>query len=140
MRRAPAIAFGFLFAASAPVALACSCPRNPTAEGLLATSAAVFTGTVRAVESIGPGLAVTTFVVTETFKGPQRGTVVNVHHASSAAPTCGVKFEYGRAYTLAASRERGALWTSRCSTWMFEPGAALGGELVGRMRSLRGRP
>jgi hypothetical protein len=140
MRKALAISFGlFVFAASPEIALACSCARNPTAEGILASATAVFTGTVRAVETIAPGQMVTTFVVAEPFKGAQRGQIVNVHHPSSASHSCGVSFDYGQSYTLAASLERGALWTSQCSTWMFLPHVGLSRDLIVRMRALRSR-
>jgi hypothetical protein len=141
MRKAVAIPFGLVVVAvSAQAAMGCSCARNPTAEGILASATAVFTGTVRAVQTVAAGQSVTTFVVTETFKGAQRGAIVNVHHPSTPSPTCGVSFEYGRSYTLAASLERGALWTSQCSTWMFLPQVGLSGDLIVRMRTLRGRP
>jgi hypothetical protein len=142
MRQARAISFGFvLLAASvaAPPARACSCPRNPSADGILAAATAVFTGTVRAVETIGPGLSRTTFVVTEPFKGAQPGEILNVQHPSGPAGTCGVRFTYGATYTLAASLERGALWTSQCSTWMFAPSVGLSGDLIARLRALRRR-
>ena len=140
MRKAIAVSFGFFFlAASADLAFACSCARNPSAETILASSTAVFTGTVRAVETIAPGQLVTTFVVSEPFKGVQRGQTVNVHHPSGASHGCGVSFEYGRGYTLAASLERGALWTSQCSTWMFLPQVGLSHDLIARMRALRAR-
>jgi len=121
------------------LARACKCAPNPTADAILASAASVFTGTVRAVETIAPGQSVTTFVVREPFKGAPRGAVVNVHHVSGPAASCGVTFAYGESYTIAASLERGALWTSRCSTWMFLPGNEQSGDLIARMRSLRRR-
>ena len=140
MRGALDIVFGaIVLAASSGAAFACSCARDPTAEGILAAATAVFTGTVRAVETMAPGQMVTTFVVAEPFKGVQRGAIVNVHHPDGSAHSCGVSFAYGRSYTLAAALERGALWTSQCSTWMFLPDVGLGGDLIVRMRALRRR-
>jgi len=124
--------------ASADLARACSCARNPTADDIYARHAAVFTGTVRAIQTIAPGQSVTTFVVSEPFKGVQRGEIVNVHHRSGASASCGVDFDYGKGYTLAASRDGAQLWTSQCSTWMFLPHVGLSGDLIARLRRLRG--
>ena len=140
MRKFLAITIGLLILAASPdAARACSCARNPTAETILASSTAVFTGTVRAAATVAPGQLVTTFVVSEPFKGVERGQTVNVHHPSGASHGCGVSFDYGRGYTLAASLERGALWTSQCSTWMFLPQVGLSHDLIARMRALRAR-
>ena len=125
------------FASSVGSALACSCARNPTAEGLLASHAAIFTGTVRAVQTIAPGQSVTTFVVSEPFKGSQRGEIVNIYHRSGSSAACGVTFDYGKTYTLAASRQGPQLWTSQCSTWMFLPHVGISGELITGLRHLR---
>jgi hypothetical protein len=118
--------------------LACSCARNPTADGLFASHSAIFTGTVRAVQTIAPGQSVTTFVVSEPFKGVQRGQIINIYHRSGSSAACGVTFDYGKGYTLAAAREGPQLWTSQCSTWMFLPHVGLSGELITRLRTLRG--
>jgi hypothetical protein len=122
---------------SAGSAVACSCARNPTAEGLVASHAAIFTGTVRAVQTIAPGQLVTTFVVNEPFKGAERGATVNIYHRSGSSAACGVTFDYGNAYTLAASLQGPQLWTSRCSTWMFLPQVGISGELISGLRRLR---
>jgi hypothetical protein len=119
-------------------ALACSCARNPTADGLFAAHQAIFTGTVRAIQTIAPGQSVTTFVVSEPFKGVARGEIVNIYHRSGASAACGVSFDYGKGYTLAAAREGPQLWTSQCSTWMFLPQVGLSGELITGLRRLRG--
>lgn len=119
-------------------ASACSCARNPTADGLLASHQAVFTGTVRAVQTIAPGQSVTTFVVSEPFKGVQRGEVVNVYHRSVSSAACGVTFDYGKGYTLAATWHDGHLWTSQCSTWMFLPQVGLSRDLISDLRRRRG--
>ena len=89
------------------------------------------------VETVAPGQSITTFVVTETFKGAVRGAGIAVHHVSGSSASCGVSFEQGRTYTLAASQERGALWTSQCSTWMFLPHVRLSSGLIARLRALR---
>jgi hypothetical protein len=118
-------------------ASACSCARNPTADGLFASHAAIFTGTVRAVQTIAPGQSVTTFVVSEPFKGVRRGETINIYHRSDSSAACGVGFDYGKGYTLAAAWHDGHLWTSQCSTWMFLPHVGLSGELITRLRILR---
>jgi hypothetical protein len=139
MRKLFAAVVGVLvLPAHAIPASACSCARNPTADGLFASHAAIFTGTVRAVQTIAPGQSVTTFVVSEPFKGVSRGDTVNVYHRSDSSAACGVTFDYGKGYTLAASRQAADLWTSQCSTWMFLPHVGLSGELITRLRALRG--
>jgi hypothetical protein len=139
MHRLVAAVVGILvFPVLAIPASACSCARNPTADGLFASHAAIFTGTVRAVQTIAPGQSVTTFVVSEPFKGARRGETINVYHRSDSSAACGVTFEYGKGYTLAASRQGAELWTSQCSTWMFLPHVGLSGELITRLRTLRG--
>lgn len=138
MRQALVLSFALLvFASAAARAETCACPRNPTAESVLASSAAVFTGTVRAVTAIAPGQVVTTFVVSEPFKGVQRGQTVTVHHPSGTVHSCGAAFDPGRSYTLAASLQRGALWTSRCPVQMFAPEAGRADQLIARLRALR---
>ena len=140
MRQAVAIVLGCLVAgALSGSAHACSCARSPTAEGILASAAAVFTGTVRAVGTTAPHQSVTTFVVTEAFKGVRPGEIVDVHHHSGSPAACGVTFEYGRSYTLSAAMDRGALHASQCSTWMFLPHVGLSRDLIATMRSLRRR-
>jgi hypothetical protein len=121
--------------AAADSASACSCQRNPDADQIYASSAAVFTGTVRRVEQSGSG-AVTTFVVTEPFKGVARGALVQVRHGTSS-PACGVNFELGLSYTLSAGRSNeGILVTGQCSTWMFLPHVRLSAGMIARMREL----
>src|SRR5450830_1281210 len=56
-------------AALADPALACSCARNPTAAQILGGATAVFTGTAQQSVLVAPGRLVTTFTVTESFKG-----------------------------------------------------------------------
>jgi hypothetical protein len=126
-------------AASATSVLACSCARNPTAEGLLRDSAAVFTGVAQDSRSVAPGISVTTFRVTEGFKGAREGAVVRVRHPSGSSASCGVQFSPGTSYTLAAGGSGARLSASLCSAWMFMPQVGLGDELIARMRALRGR-
>jgi hypothetical protein len=133
----PALLFGALSLAAPDPALACSCARNPTADDIFTRHAAIFTGTVRAIQTIAPGQSVTTFVVSEPFKGAERGEIVNIYHRSAASAACGVSFDYGRTYTLAASRQGPQLWTSQCSTWMFQPQGELSTDLMSRLRALR---
>lgn len=123
-------------------AMACSCPRDPTAEGLLDSASAVFTGTAEENVPIGSGGSVTTFRVTEQFKGPPRGTVVRVRHPDGPSPSCGVTFSPGEVYTLAAypTDSADALTTSFCSTWMFLPHVGLSRKLIERMREIGPRP
>ena len=128
-------------AASASSALACSCARNPTAEGLLQDAAAVFTGIAQESTAAGPGMSMTTFRVTEGFKGAEAGATVRVRHRSGPSASCGVRFARGTSYTLAAysGGSEPGLSASLCSTWMFSTQVGLGNELIARMRSLRGR-
>lgn len=123
-------------------AMACSCQRDPTAEGLLDTAAVVFTGTVEESLPIAPGGSLTTFRVTETFKGPPSGTVLQVKHPDGPSPSCGVSFSPGETYTLAAYRtDNGdALATNFCATWMFLPHVGLSRKLIERMREIGPRP
>lgn len=123
-------------------AMACSCQRDPTAQGLLDSAAVVFTGTAEESLPIAPGGSVTTFRVTETFKGPPRGTVLQVKHPDGPSPSCGVTFSPGETYTLAAYQTDSgdALATSFCSTWMFLPHVGLSRKLIERMREIGPRP
>jgi hypothetical protein len=123
-------------------AMACSCARDPTAEGILDSASAVFTGTAEENLPVGSGGSVTTFRVTESFKGPPRGTIVRVKHRDGPSPSCGVTFSPGEVYTLAAYQtdNAGVLSTSFCSTWMFLPHVGLSRPLIERMREMRPRP
>ncbi len=124
----------------AGAAYACSCAPDPTAEGLLQDSAAVFTGVAQGSTQVAPGVSVTTFRVTESFKGVAAGTTVRVRHRSGSSASCGVKFAPDTSYTLAAGRGDGSvLSTSLCSTWMFLPQVGTGAALIDRLRALRGR-
>ena len=143
MRRATFafVAVALVLGAAAP-ALACSCARNPTAAGILSSAAAVFTATVIDTKPIGDNASVTTFRITETFKGPGVGSSVEVRHRSGSSASCGVQFTPGRSYTLAVhhgGEDAATLTTSLCSTWMFLPQVRLSQGLIDAMRALRGR-
>jgi hypothetical protein len=141
MRRAALalLAFAALLAAVIP-ALACSCARNPTAAGILASADAVFTAIVVHSEPAGKNISITTFRIVEAFKGPAAGSTVEVRHRSGPSASCGVKFAVGRSYTLAAHRVGARLATTLCSTWMFLPQVGLSQGLIKDMRELRGPP
>jgi hypothetical protein len=123
-------------------AMACSCQRDPTAEGLLDSASAVFTGVVEESTQVAPGQSLTIFRVTESFKGAPPGTIVRVTHRDGPSPSCGVDFAPGKTYTLAAYQADTAadLSTSFCSTWMFLPHVGLSKGLIERMREIRQRP
>lgn len=131
-----------LLAAASSAAMACSCQRDPTAQGILDSADAVFTGVAERSVEIAPGQSVTTFRVTESFKDTRRGATVQVGHSSGSSASCGVKFSVGAAYTLAAHRtdKPPSLATGMCSTWMFLPHVRLSKGLIEEMRALRGRP
>lgn len=121
-------------------ALACSCARNPTAEKILEGATAVFTGTVRQSVPATPGHSLTTFTVTESFKGVRAGSTVRVVHRSGSSASCGVKFAPGETRTLAAYGESGQEFTTTlCSTWMFLPHVPISAGLIQRMRALMGK-
>jgi hypothetical protein len=130
----------FFIMASAAPADACSCARNPTAEALLQDYAVVFTGVVRGTTTVSSGRSVTTFEVTESFKGTAQGQTVRVRHRSGSSASCGIKFTAGATYTLAAfTGDGGVLSANLCSAWMFQPQVGLGDQLIERMRTLRAR-
>jgi hypothetical protein len=126
-------------AAVATPASACSCAPNPTAQGILATSAAVFTGVVESSISTGQDRSLTTFKVTESFKGLSPGESVNISHSSGSSAACGVAFSVGETYTLAAYQTDlpALLSTSLCSTWMFLPHMRIRKDLIEQMRAMR---
>jgi hypothetical protein len=126
-----------LVLASTHAVLACSCARNPTASALLESSAAVFTGIAQSSASAGQGASVTTFRVTEAFKGVRAGHIVRVRHRSGSSASCGVNFARGEAHTLAVSSGRWGYSATLCSAWMFLPQVGLGADLIEQMRALR---
>jgi hypothetical protein len=135
------ISFFVSTAMFAGTATACSCARNPTAERILERAAAVFTGTAQQTIRVTHGQSVTTFRVTESFKGAPVGATVRVLHPSLSPASCGVKFSPGETYTLAAHRidSDPGLATSKCSTWMFMPQVPISTDLIRRMRDMRDR-
>lgn len=138
MRRVFARALLVLAIASlADPALACSCARNPTAAQILDGAAAVFTGTVQRNVAVAPGRSVTTFTVTESFKGARVGAAVRVLHPSGSSASCGVTFAAGETHTLATQRIEPdpGLATTLCSTWMFMPHVGLSADLIRQMRA-----
>ncbi len=129
--------------AAASPATACSCARNPTAAGILSSATAVFTATVADTETAGKNVSITTFRITEAFKGPAAGSTVKVRHRSDSSASCGVKFMPGESYTLAAyrSENEGAMLSANlCSTWMFMPQVGLSKGLIESMRKFRKQP
>lgn len=135
---APALLVLVAFSGSA---LACSCPRDPTAQGILASAAAVFTGVVEQSVEVAPGQSVTTFRVTESFKDAVPGAAVDVSHPSGSSASCGVSFLAGKVYTLAANKGKTqrVLSTGLCSTWMFLPHVRLSKGLIEEMRARKQR-
>jgi hypothetical protein len=101
-------------------ASACSCARNRTADRLLNYSTAVFVGIAQRSITVRPGFLITTFKVTESFKGTKAGATVTVRHRRLSTGSCGINFKDGESYTLAARRSDNSrhLSTSRCSAWM----------------------
>ena len=122
-----------------PSALACSCERSPTAAGILARASVVFTGIARRSVTAGQDNAVTTFEITEHFKGPQAKTIA-VRHPSGSSASCGVQFKDVEINTLAAHDGAGGLTTTLCSTWMFMPQVGMRDKLIGDMRAQRTPP
>ena len=128
-------------AASADPALACSCARNPTAAQILEGSTVVFTGTAQQSVPVAPGRSVTTFTVTESFKGVRTGTSVRVLHPSGSSASCGITFAAGETHTRAADRSESdpGLTATLCSAWMFLPQVGLSAGLIKQMRAQAGK-
>ena len=103
-------------------ALACSCASgSPTAQSLLSSATAIFTGVARRSRAARAGESITVFEVTESFKGTAAGQMIEIHHRSGPSPACGVEFLEGESHTLAAYRaaDQSDLAASLCSVWMF---------------------
>lgn len=130
-----------LLASPSSAAMACSCGRKATAQSILDSSSVVFTGVAQASAPTARGYSITSFKVTESFKGARSGAVLHISHRSNAPSACGVDFSPGGTYTLAANRIDAApgLVTSACLTWMFSPGVGLRAKLINDMRALRDR-
>jgi hypothetical protein len=114
-------------------ALACSCAQ-PTAEELMRSAAAIFTGVAQRSEPATQGEAVTTFEVIEGYKGVVPGALVRVRHASGSSASCGVRFAIGERHTLTTYREEvgTTLFANLCSVAIFR--SAAGEELLRRLR------
>jgi len=118
-------------------AKACSC-RQPIAKNILASSAVVFTGSVRKTKPVAANVHATTFVVTENFKGGRRGAVLTIRHRSGPSASCGVRFVLGRSYTVRATgRSKGGLTTSLCSVWSFLPHVRGSQRLISKLRNAK---
>jgi hypothetical protein len=145
MPKFPSTSFAILVTAAVAtilpidVASACSCVRHPTAQGILNHSAAVFLGVAQISATAKPGYFITTFKVTESFKGTTTGATVTVLHRSQSSTSCGVKFARGESYTLAARRSENSrlLSTSLCSTWMFNTKFKFSTIIVSELRAAR---
>lgn len=122
-----------LVTASADHAAACSCAFLP-AERIM-ERAAVFTGVAQASIPAKPGYSITTFRVTEGFKGARAGTTIRILHRSGLSASCGVRFERGASHTLFASAADGTLSASLCTTWGFR--GESGPALIAKLRALR---
>src|SRR5688572_22977047 len=94
----------WMLALAPAAAYACSCA-PPTAEGLLQSAPAVFTGVATGSVSATQGESITTFTVVEGFKGVRAGQVVRVRHRSGSSARCGTSFAVGATHTLSTYRE-----------------------------------
>jgi hypothetical protein len=116
-------------------ALACSCA-PPSAEGLLQSAPAVFTGTATESVPATQGESITTFTVVEGFKGVRAGQVVRVRHRSGSSASCGVRFAIGATHTLSTYREEvgTSLFASLCNTAIFR--SRDGEQIIRRLRQM----
>jgi hypothetical protein len=117
------------------VALACSCA-PPTAESLMQSAPAVFTGVATTSVAATQGESITTFTVVEGFKGLRAGELVRVRHRSGSSASCGVQFAIGATHTLSTYREEvgTSLFASLCNAAIFRSGE--GAAIIRRMRQL----
>ena len=125
---------GLLVTASAGPAATCSCAFLPAEQ--IMERAAVFTGFAMATSPAKPGYSITTFRVTESFKGARTGSTIRILHRSGLSASCGVRFEGGKSHTLFAQSVDGALSASLCTTWGFR--GESGPALIAKLRALRG--
>ena len=98
--------------ASAEAALACTCAQSPAAPEALASSDAVFTGTVLSIDTTQTGRQVR-LRVEGSWKGAKCGEVTIVTALDEAA--CGYSFQVGTSYLVYANRTQGKLSTNICS-------------------------
>jgi len=116
-------------------ALACSCA-PPTAESLLQSAPAIFTGVVTDSIPATQGESITTFAVAEGFKGVRAGQSVRVRHRSGSSASCGVRFALGESYTLSTYHEEigTSLFANLCSTSIFR--TRRGEQIIQRLRHM----
>lgn len=124
-------------------ASACQCrpTRDLTAAQVLADADVLFTGT--AIKSVAgktgehSSYAVTTFRVTEAFKGAKAGQLIKVGHNSGPTASCGVQFEIGEPHTLGPTRWKGELGIGLCTALIFR--SSRSNDLIGELRALKRR-
>jgi hypothetical protein len=128
----PAIA-GLMLTLAPAAAFACSCAQ-PSAEGLMQSAPAVFTGVATTSAPATQGEAITTFTVVEGFKGVRAGELVRVRHRSGSSASCGVQFAVGATHTLSTYREEvgTSLFASLCNAAIFR--SREGEQIIQRMR------
>ena len=97
---------------SAESALACSCAPPGTPQESLASSDAVFTGTVLSLTP-GQGTQEVRLRVEGTWKGAKCGEVTGVTALDEAA--CGFGFQEGTSYLVYATKNQGKLSTNLCT-------------------------
>lgn len=129
--------------ALADTASACKCwpTRDLTAVQVLADADVLFTGT--AIKSVAgktgerSSYAVTTFRVTEAFKGAKAGQHIEVGHNNGPSSSCGVQFEIGELHTLGPTRWKGKLGIGLCTALIFR--SSRSDDLIGELRALKRR-
>ncbi len=120
-RRLALVAAFALASAAAGEAAACSCARYETAEAQLAQTEVLFLGKAVGEDSFtnihGIPQPMTRFEIVRTLKGSAE-SVSSVAHIREEA-FCGVRYEAGQTYLVAAHRFEGRLWTSGCAAPRF---------------------
>ena len=128
-----ALAAGLLAVASllsATAAQACQCAKTDrSAPAIFAAADVLFRGVAlkdRATVRDRAPLIVTTFKVTEAFKGVKKGRTVAIGHRQGGGGACGVTFTTGESHTVKADRAGTDLWTSSCAMLgLIDPDPAL---------------
>ena len=118
-------------------ALACSC-KQQSSDGLLTSSAAIFTAVAQASQPATQGEAVTTFRVTAGYKGVTTGQTIMVRHNNGSSASCGVRFTPGETYTMTTYREEigTTLFANLCSVAAMK--SSSGQELLRALMSAGG--
>ncbi len=135
------VAVGWLALADTVSACQCRPTRGLTAVQVLADADVLFTGT--AIKSVAgktgerSSYAVTTFRVTEAFKGAKAGQLIKVGHNSGSTASCGVQFEIGEPHTLGPTRWKGKLGIGLCTALIFR--SSRSDDLIGELRALKRR-